>query len=972
MSNLVNIRAGSDFVFNVLKHFEQIHENIDDYTLIFPTTRLKKVFFEKYYQSKKSQALKFPESIVISELDIGYFLFNSDNDNIKESVDKNYRTFWLADAVKDFFDINGEEKSYKDIYDYSLKIGEIFDDALKYDVDFESLKDVVKNADLALNWQKTSAFLSIIYNEWQKHLISIDKIEPVKKQTIFSEKFAKIIKNNKDKYAYIGYTGNITGDKYILDSMKKNNDSIVFLYCADFSYNEKEISDIRTNITHPLNSIYNNIVIDDFDNNFEYMDNEDNAKFLKYMFYPSNHTIKWNKDKIKTLDNVEIVETKNDEEGIVSLIVREALENKNEKIGIVTPDRVLVDKIKSILQIWNIECDDSVAENLFDNEETIFLRLIIDVIKNNFSRLSFISLIKNKYFNLGKNKLYIKRISGLIEINFLKRLNINPNKNSVEYLKSLDKEEAEEIAKSVRMDLQTFNECVDFIDEAITIFYDNEIKPWEKNSVIFVSEKLKNICNLLAPMNKNDELINELEGGRLFDALDELKLYNDILPKFDLEEFIEIVKLIFKEIRIEKTNLLSDRVYILGTIEASMQSFDKLIICSLNEGSIPKVVKHSIWMPNKLLDDIGFATIEKIIGMTAYDLLTTFGSKKIFMIRSTEIAGVETAPSRWLERYNILTEIQKGGHEIVKNNYYQKVWNKLNHCKEFLPCPKPMPHVSKDMLPKFLGVTDVAKLIKDPYQIYVKNILKLRKINDISERVEASQYGIILHKIYERFQRTALKQKEDFDFDTVGVNIIKEEFLKTYDDDYFYKIILPEILKHKSFVKCLMERNTTKQEFEKEYKALFEYDNCSLQIKAKIDRLEFYLDELTVIDFKSSASNVPDPSKNPQLLITALILQKSVANAKVKQVGLFSFNAINKDSDISKVLKLIDVDKLEKVDKDKPNDTVFSYIEKMDDILENVIKKQMVDNALYYVNDEDDDPYNDYRHFSRIKEWNIN
>ena len=63
------------------------------------------------------------------------------------------------------------------------------------------------------------------------------------------------------------------------------------------------------------------------------------------------------------------------------------------------------------------------------------------------------------------------------------------------------------------------------------------------------------------------------------------------------------------------------------------------------------------------------------------------------------------------------------------------------------PCP--VPPISS--MPKKISVTSFARLLKDPYEIYARDILKLRRVDQIYIPFDARMKGIFLHEQMQLF-----------------------------------------------------------------------------------------------------------------------------------------------------------------------------------------------------------------------------
>ena len=72
---------------------------------------------------------------------------------------------------------------------------------------------------------------------------------------------------------------------------------------------------------------------------------------------------------------------------------------------------------------------------------------------------------------------------------------------------------------------------------------------------------------------------------------------------------------------------------------------------------------------------------------------------------------------------------------------------------EQLPTPTHFPPPPLAARPRQLSVTEIKTLIRDPYAIYAKRILKLTPIDPLDVTADPRLRGVVLHKVFERFMK---------------------------------------------------------------------------------------------------------------------------------------------------------------------------------------------------------------------------
>ena len=70
------------------------------------------------------------------------------------------------------------------------------------------------------------------------------------------------------------------------------------------------------------------------------------------------------------------------------------------------------------------------------------------------------------------------------------------------------------------------------------------------------------------------------------------------------------------------------------------------------------------------------------------------------------------------------------------------------------PITRPSPRPPRAARPASLSVTEIEHWLRDPYTIYAKHILKLRRLDPVDERLGAAERGSIIHGAIGDFAKT--------------------------------------------------------------------------------------------------------------------------------------------------------------------------------------------------------------------------
>ncbi|WP_343080451.1 double-strand break repair protein AddB [Ostreiculturibacter nitratireducens] len=202
-------------------------------------------------------------------------------------------------------------------------------------------------------------------------------------------------------------------------------------------------------------------------------------------------------------------------------------------------------------------------------------------------------------------------------------------------------------------------------------------------------------------------------------------------------------------------------VAIWGTLEARVQGAELVILGGLNEGVWPEAPPPDPWLSRQMRQKAGLLLPERRIGLSAHDFEQAACAPRVILSRAVRDAEAQTVASRWLNRLtNLLDGLgANGGPEALEAMKDRgKHWLSLaaaleTPTAEVPAAPRPAPRPPAAARPRELPVTEISRLIRDPYAVYAKRILRLRQLDPIRPEPDARERGTALHRIVEDFVR---------------------------------------------------------------------------------------------------------------------------------------------------------------------------------------------------------------------------
>jgi ATP-dependent helicase/nuclease subunit B len=133
------------------------------------------------------------------------------------------------------------------------------------------------------------------------------------------------------------------------------------------------------------------------------------------------------------------------------------------------------------------------------------------------------------------------------------------------------------------------------------------------------------------------------------------------------------------------------------------------------------------------------------IGRVAADfLLSAANGRRVILSRAARRGGTPMVPARWLTRLDTFL----GGQGLAVQADASLAWARALDQPEGAPkpCGRPQPSPPPAARPREITVSDVERLIADPYAFYAKHVLRLAPLDPLEQEPDAADYGTLVHE----------------------------------------------------------------------------------------------------------------------------------------------------------------------------------------------------------------------------------
>jgi len=428
----------------------------------------------------------------------------------------------------------------------------------------------------------------------------------------------------------------------------------------------------------------------------------------------------------------------------IALVLREAAET-GTSAALVTPDRNLTRRVTAALDRWGIRPDDSAGRPLALSAPGRLMRQVAALFGQKLTGDALLALLKHPLAFSGPGRGPHLILTREFELHLRRHGPAFPTAESIrDWAEGKTLDRAADWARIVGETLcghETMGRTslADFVQRHLALtealargFAESGAGDlWEKAAG---EEAAKALAELQA----------EADAGGEMSPLDYIGMFQGVLQRHEVRE----------------TESAHPGIMIWGTLEARVQGADLVILGGLNDGTWPAQPPPDPWLNRAMRKESGLLLPERRIGLSAHDFQQAVAAKRVILSRSKRGAEAETVPSRWLNRLvNLMAGLpERNGPQALdlmkkRGDSWLAMAAAFDRADPIPPARRPAPRPPVEARPKRLSVTEIKTLIRDPYAIYARHVLKLKPLDPLRPEPDPRLRGVVLHEILEIYLR---------------------------------------------------------------------------------------------------------------------------------------------------------------------------------------------------------------------------
>ncbi|KIL97609.1 ATP-dependent nuclease subunit B [Paramagnetospirillum magnetotacticum MS-1] len=751
MSPVFTIVPGAAFVDTLAAHLLAEAEGdplaLADMEILLPTRRACRAMSDAFLRLSGGRPLLLPRLRPLGDMDEEELdLAGADPLDIAPAVTPTERVLILARLILTAAQAQGGHVPSPDqAVRLASELAKLLDAVQVERLDFADLAKLVPE-EYAEHWQVTLKFLAILTEAWPGILAERGVLDPEDRlnRVMAAQIEAWRARPPRHKIIAAGSTGSrpatadllaavagLPSGRVVLAGLDKamDEESWAVLDPAHPQYGLKALLDRLGVERHRVRPLTNDVDL-----------RQDRVRLLAEALRPAATCEAWRDLPTldpRVLDGVWRLDapTPREEAGAIALMMRRELDRTGHTAALVTPDRGLARRVAGELERWGIRIDDSAGRSLGLSEPGAFLRLVAEMVAEDFAPHAVLACLKHPLaaggLETGAFRALVRRLERLALRGPRPAPGVAGLRQGVKdsrlagWLADLETMAAP-LADRLKAEEGTLADLLRAHMEFAEWLATDDQLPGPAR--LWRGEAGETAARFAADLAAAAPALGVM-AGRCYPALfDELMAGVAVRSAWDHHP----------------------RLFIWGPLEARLQHADLLILGGLNEGTWPAPPEADPWMSRPMQAAFGLAPPERRIGLAAHDFAQGFAAPRVVLTRSSRVDGTPTVPSRWLMR---LDAVMKGSGLAFDQDAAQWLeWHALLDRPDRWKRPEiPAPAPPVSARPRRLSVTEIETWMRDPYAIYAKHVLRLKALKPIDADPGAAEYGSMVHEALELF-----------------------------------------------------------------------------------------------------------------------------------------------------------------------------------------------------------------------------
>lgn len=491
--------------------------------------------------------------------------------------------------------------------------------------------------------------------------------------------------------------------------------------------------------------------------------------FLSEALRPAETTELWagRRDRLAdvalaaALAGITVVEATDDREEALAIAValRGALEEPGVTAALVTPDRTLAERVCAELRRWDITVDDSAGRPLGRSGPGALARLVAAAAAADGEAGALLALLGHPLCRLGLPRAIRERGRAALEIGLLRGPALPPGLAALRPALERARQARSDHASLPRRRLAARDwEAADEVIAAL----ERAFAPFNRAAVAASADLLALLplheavlAGVTEPALGEEALPAEGDAeDQLAAVFDDARTAADIRIEGTLAEYPAFFAGLLAGRVTRRPVDGHRRLRIWGPLESRLLHSDLVVLGGLDEKTWPPETRGDAFLNRPMRDQLGLPALERRIGQTAHDFAQALGAPRAIVTRAQKRSGDPTVPSRFLQRMRTVAGEANWAPVLSRGQELLSLARQLDRPARVQPVRRPEPRPPAALQPLGLSVTEIETLVRDPYAIYARHVLRLEPLDEVAAPPGAALRGTLFHRVLGEFAKS--------------------------------------------------------------------------------------------------------------------------------------------------------------------------------------------------------------------------
>lgn len=423
-----------------------------------------------------------------------------------------------------------------------------------------------------------------------------------------------------------------------------------------------------------------------------------------------------------------------------ALLLRETLETPGRTAALVTPDQDLARRVAARLARWGIVADASAGEPLARHPCAVLAGLTAAALSDPASPSVLLGILKHPHVRLGRSEAELASAREALERKALRRT----RPGTLAELKTFAETARDPDPEAVRLvdDLAAVLSPADAGADPDPYL---DASAWARR----LTQAMEALCS--HPGGGTGGLWAGPDGEAMSRLLALFIEEGEASPPLSAAAFAELLEAVIGGESVRSARATHPRLRILGAMEARMARADRLILAGLEEGVWPQAAGVDPFLSRGMRARLGLPPAERRIALSAHDFAQSACAPEVYLLHARRRRDAPALESRWLWR---LRTLAKGaGLSLPTRPDLEAIAHAADAPGDFAPAPRPAPCPPVEDRPRKMAVTRIETLVRDPYAVWARDILRLYALERPDAPVDVRLRGTAIHSALEAFVR---------------------------------------------------------------------------------------------------------------------------------------------------------------------------------------------------------------------------